>query len=158
MHFASDKIYHVYNRGNEKQTIFFNRENYLYFLRKVRSEWLPFATPLAYCLMPNHFHFILLPNNAACDFITLNDKETHLQILSKTIGKTLSAYTLAINKQEKRTGNLFQKKTKAKLICANHAVSVNDPYLLGCVHYVHQNPKVAGLVAEEKRLGVFISP
>ncbi|HEX8313653.1 MAG TPA: hypothetical protein VF609_01590 [Flavisolibacter sp.] len=149
MHFESNRVYHLYNRGNDKQKVFFNRENYLYFLRKVRKEWLPYADILAYCLMPNHFHFILVANEAGCHYIVLGAKETHLQILSKVIGKTLSSYTQAINKQQNHAGNLFQKKTKAKCICKNDPVSVQDPYLLACAHYIHLNPQAANLASIE---------
>jgi putative transposase len=99
--------------------------------------------------MPNHFHFLLVPNINGCATIILGDKETHLQVLSKTIGKTLSAYTLAINKQRQRSGILFQKKTKAKLLCSIDPVFVQDPYLLRCVHYIHQNPFAAALTMSE---------
>ena len=114
MHFEPNNIYHIYNRGNDKQTIFFNRNNYLFFLGKVRKEWLVYTDVLAYCLMPNHFHFLVVTNEEACRPIIIRGKETHMQQFSKCIGKTLSSYTQAINIQQNRTGNLFQKKTKAK--------------------------------------------
>jgi len=59
MQFATDHIYHIYNRGNNAQPIFFSRENYLFFLKKVRKHILPHADILAWCLMPNHFHFMV---------------------------------------------------------------------------------------------------
>lgn len=96
--------------------------------------------------MPNHFHFIVAPKDSACSNIILNDKETNLQTLSKAIGKTLSSYTLAINRQENRTGNLFQKKTKAKNVCVVDSINIQHPYLLGCVQYVHFNPVFARMV------------
>lgn len=138
MHFEPGKIYHVYNRGNNKQPIFFNRNNYIFFLSKIRKEWLPFTDILAYCLMPNHFHFLIIPNESACERVVLKEKETHMQNFSKCIGKTLSSYTQAVNLEQKRTGNLFQKKTKAKLI-EEHS------YLPACIFYIHSNPIVAGL-------------
>jgi putative transposase len=144
MHFEPDDLYHVYNRGNEKQKLFFNRENYLFFLRKVRKEWRPYADVLVYCLMPNHFHFILKIKSHGCDFVVLKGKQTHMQNLSKTIGKTLSSYTQAINLERSRTGNLFQKKTKAKNLRDCHG-----SYLINCVHYIHSNPVAAGLVEHD---------
>lgn len=145
MHFEASNIYHVYNRGNEKQTIFFNRENYIFFLRKIRNEWLPYCNILAYCLMPNHFHFLIMPNALACKPVYLKEKETHMQYLSKAIGKTLSSYTQAINIEQERTGNLFQKKTKSKLISTNEN-DVSLEYLLAGVYYIHANPLAADLV------------
>jgi len=116
MHFEPNHIYHVYNRGNNKQPIFFTDANYLYFLKKIKTEWKKYADVLCYCLMPNHFHVMLVPNKDGCKNIVLADKETHMQNLSKKIGKSLSSYTKAVNTQNITSGNLFQKKTKAKLL------------------------------------------
>ena len=52
-------IYHIYNRGNNQQTIFFSDENYFYFLRKCHRYLKPVSDILAWCLMPNHFHFLI---------------------------------------------------------------------------------------------------
>jgi REP element-mobilizing transposase RayT len=149
MHFIPNEIYHVYNRGNNKQAIFFNDDNYIFFLRKVREEWKGYVEILAYCLMPNHFHFMVVPNEKACENIYLGEKLTYMQNFSKVIGKTLSSYTKAINLQNQITGNLFQKKTKAK--CLNESETVlskfsERDYALTCFHYIHQNPLLAGLV------------
>jgi putative transposase len=152
MHFEPNHIYHVYNRGNNKTPIFFNKENYLFLLRKIRKEWLAYCDIFCYCLMPNHFHFMLLAKPEGCETILLKEKATDLQVLSKTIGKTLSSYTQAINIQNKTTGNLFQKKTKAKCL-TDLSVDVTEfpvtEYLLNCFYYIHFNPIEAKL---EKRL------
>ena len=94
MHFEEEHIYHVYNRGNNKASIFFSSKNYLVSAQKIKSEWLGYCDIYCYCLMPNHFHFMLQPKKEGCKPIVLNEKTTHLQGLSKTIGKTLSSYTL----------------------------------------------------------------
>jgi putative transposase len=60
MDFAEGHIYHVYNRGNNSQTVFFNHENYLFFLEKLRKYILPHTDILAWCLMPNHFHLMIV--------------------------------------------------------------------------------------------------
>ncbi len=149
MHFEANQVYHVYNRGNNKQPIFFTEANYLYLLQKIKTEWKKYADILCYCLMPNHFHLMLVPNETGCKNIVLADKETHMQNLSKTIGKTLSSYTKAINLQNKTTGNLFQKKTQAKLLTDPSRLIKNfstEEYLLTCFHYIHQNPLKANLV------------
>lgn len=99
--------------------------------------------------MPNHFHFMLSVKPEGCETLVLKEKMTHLQCLSKTIGKTLSSYTLAINNQNKTTENLFQKKTKAKCL-TDLSVDVTEApvteYLLNCFHYIHLNPLKARLV------------
>ena len=62
-----DKIYHIYNRGINGETIFNSNENKRYFL-KLYSKYLENkADTFAYCLMDNHFHFIIR---------IVNEKET----------------------------------------------------------------------------------
>jgi putative transposase len=60
MHFSPGEFYHVYNRGNNHQPLFFSNRNYLFFLKKIRDQILPVARIISYCLMPNHFHFIIM--------------------------------------------------------------------------------------------------
>ena len=50
--FLPDNYYHLYNRGNNRQAIFFEQENYLYFLRGMKKYLLPIVDIIAYCLMP----------------------------------------------------------------------------------------------------------
>jgi REP-associated tyrosine transposase len=139
MQFQENGMYHIYNRGNNKQTIFFNDDNYLYFLEKVRKYIYPNCHILAWCLMPNHFHFLIQANE-----VTVQLAKTHpvpVSKLANDIGLLLSSYAKAINKQEARTGNLFQQKTKSKLVhdeCGNYSVTA--------FHYIHQNPLKAQLV------------
>ena len=110
MHFLPNEAYHIYNRGNDQQTIFFQDKNYIFFLNKIRNEWKKYCDILAYCLMPNHFHFLIIPNKEACNHVFLDEKLTQIQFFSKAIGKTLSSYTKAINNQNQTTGNLFKRK------------------------------------------------
>jgi putative transposase len=56
--FVASGYYHVYNRGNNRAPIFFQRENYLYFLQAMKRHLLPGADILAYCLMPTHYHLM----------------------------------------------------------------------------------------------------
>ncbi|MBU8891184.1 MAG: hypothetical protein KOO66_00275 [Bacteroidales bacterium] len=139
MHFEKDKTYHIYNRSN--QTIFYNERNYLYFLSKVKILIKPFAEIIAWCLMPNHFHFLIVANEKSCELI--NEKHrSNVQLLSKNIGTVLSSYTKAINKDFNRRGTLFSHNTKAK--CLNDEVN-NHNYAITCFHYIYQNPLISKL-------------
>ncbi|MDB5282378.1 MAG: hypothetical protein JWO06_1453 [Bacteroidota bacterium] len=131
MNFSQGEIYHVFNRGNQRQEIFFTTANYLFFLHKMRKEVLPKAEILAYCLMPNHFHFLIFAKPEADGISSLNRK----------IGTLQSSYTRAIQKQEKFTGSLFQQKAKAVPVKTNQQMH-------NCFHYIHQNPIKANLVAK----------
>ena len=59
MELIKDNIYHIYNQGNNRQKIFYNRDNYLFFLQKMNDYLLPYCDVLAWCLMPNHFHWMV---------------------------------------------------------------------------------------------------
>lgn len=74
MQFDSGQLYHIYNQGNNRHKIFLERENYLFFLRKIHKHVLPFADILAWCLMPNHFHLMVHVNQVEVDerIITLS--------------------------------------------------------------------------------------
>src|SRR5947207_1417728 len=100
--------------------------------------------------MTNHFHFMLEPNTEGCKEITLKEKTTHLQNLSKAIGKTLSSYTQAINIQNNTTGNLFQKKTKAKCLSEQSIETsyTSKNYLVNCFFYIHNNPIASQMVKD----------
>ena len=142
MNFVAGNIYHIYNRGNNKQTIFFTDRNYVYFLRKMKKYIQPHCHILAYVLMPKHFHFLIQADERT-------EKElTHLPIaknvLSEGIRLLLSSYTKGINKQENMTGNLIQQKTKSKCVFDASGPSHNG-YAETCFHYIHQNPVKAGL-------------
>jgi putative transposase len=155
MHFEPGAVYHIYNRSNE--TIFLNRENYLFFLKKVKEQIAPFCKILSWVLMPNHFHFLVVAAEPGC--LPVNEKHRQtLQVLPKHIGTLLSSYTQAINKQENRRGKLFSNNTTAK--CLNDIEFYNTfidnqssisnnrtpDYATICFNYIHQNPVMASLV------------
>jgi REP element-mobilizing transposase RayT len=83
-------FYHIYNRGNNHQTIFFERENYLYFLRLVRQLLTSNGVDVvAYSLMPNHYHFL----------VYLRD-----ETLSNAMKSLSFSYTKAMNQRFNRVG------------------------------------------------------
>jgi putative transposase len=136
MNLQEGEFYHVFNRGNNKQKIFFKSENYSYFLKGVERYVIPTCDLLAWCLMPNHFHFLIHANSKSVPII--KDGSFERQNFSQAIKQLLSSYTKAINKQESRTGSLFQQKTKA--------IHVSDSHAETTLHYIHQNALKAGLV------------
>jgi putative transposase len=165
MNFKAGYTYHIYNRGNNQNRIFFTEDNYLFFLRKVRKELTEHFIFLAYCLMPNHFHFLVQVKRKASFYSSDDFNRTHSsddskssdeyrkdytssddysKLISNHIAILLRSYTRAINIQEKRSGSLFQQKTKSK--CLNELDKNQTDYLKTCFFYIHQNPLKAGLV------------
>jgi len=53
------KMYHLYNRGNNRENLFYKKENYHYFIRQFDKYLSSFVDVYAYCLLPNHFHFLI---------------------------------------------------------------------------------------------------
>ncbi|MCD4747601.1 MAG: hypothetical protein K8R58_15000 [Bacteroidales bacterium] len=166
-------IYHIYNQGNNRQKIFFNRDNYLFFLRKIKIHIIPYADILAWCLMPNHFHLMVLVNFENLPINTegfalseaFGQQSAKQRTINNSIGIMLRAYTNAINKEQKRTGALFRRKTKAECVnCPNGIspawftetgitrINLSNPekeYPQVCFNYIHQNPVKAGLTEKE---------
>jgi len=174
MHFEKTGIYHVYNQGNNRQKIFFTRENYQYFLGKIKINVLPFTDILAWCLMPNHFHLMVSVNEVELpkesikalpgispSSILLTHKTSTIS-LNHSIGIMLASYTRAINNQENSSGSLFRSETKA--ICLNEISGISSEwyssygvtfmkvlipeyqYPQACFNYIHNNPVNARLV------------
>ena len=51
------QYYHIYNRGNNGENLFFEERNYPYFLKLYAHHILPVADTYAYCLLRNHFQY-----------------------------------------------------------------------------------------------------
>jgi putative transposase len=141
MHLADGNIYHVYNRGNFKQVLFTSAEEYIYFLLLVNKYIVQNCDVLAWCLMPNHFHFLIHANSSTVNPAV--NMPLPMQQFSFALKLLLSSYTKAVNKKYGRTGNLFQQKTKAKNLSEGGFLYPETAF-----HYIHQNPFKANLVTQ----------
>lgn len=126
-----DYFYHIFNRGNNGEKIFYEYRNYEYFLNKFHEHLKNYLELYAYCLLPNHFH-LLIKVIKECITITKQNK-TNKRTISKAFSNFFNCYSKSINKQQGRYGNLFQRPFKRKLIN-------KDGYLETVVYYIHQNP------------------
>ncbi|MCF6269536.1 MAG: transposase [Melioribacteraceae bacterium] len=120
-----DSYYHLYNRGNNFEKIFFEKKNYDFFLNRIIKCFNKKIDIVAYVLMPNHYHFI----------IKLNEDG----VLGKAMQKFSTSYTKAVNLSQNRVGHLFQGRYKIKIVPENN-------YLLHLSRYIHLNPVRKGLV------------
>ncbi len=129
--YVKNGIYHIYNRGCNKENIFYNDDNYLYLLEKLKGEKDKYKTDvLVYCLMPNHYHLLL--------------KQKSDKPISSYIQKVFNGYVQAINKQQKRSGTLFEGRAKSVLVD-------KEEYLIHLIRYIHINPVVANFVKKPEQ-------
>lgn len=117
--------HHVTQRGNRREPIFFRDEDYQFY-RTLIAEAVRHAGAAVwgYCLMPNHVHLIVTP-----------DDEDGLR---KSFAEAHRRYTGAINARFQWTGHLFQGRFGA--------VAMDEAHFLAASRYVALNPVVAGLV------------
>jgi len=134
--FTPELHYHIYNRGNNRERIFFEPENYLYFLKKIKEYLVPVMDILVYCLMPTHYHIV-----GRIKLIPQTSEILEISQVSKAMMKLSVSYTKAINKRFQRTGVLFQGQFQAKPI-------LTSAYLLNLCRYIHGNPVKDGIVAD----------
>jgi len=147
------RYFHLYNRGCNRDLIFFKDEHYRLLLRKVKDNYQRFNLRMvAYCLMPNHYHLMMgMPveepfeepsegrvNNLSPDInFFLRPSEGSFAI-SKFIQRIFNGYVQTINYDMQRKGTLFESKYKSIYIG-------KEEYLLQLVRYIHVNPVLAGL-------------
>lgn len=144
-HLEPDFFYHIYNRGINGAIIFDTDENYFYFLRRLKVFLFPVCDFYAYCLMPNHFHFVVrIKSDKEIEEFSKKDNinkflekglHSYDSIISKQFARFFSSYSQAFNKFNKnRTGALLESPFKRIRID-------NEEYLKKLIIYVHQNPQ-----------------
>jgi len=143
----SGKYYHIYNRGNNGTTLFYEEKNYYYFLDLYAKYTTPVMDTLAYCLMGNHFHVLVKIKSEAertqvrknpspkSKYITLNP--------SRQLGHVFNSYAQAINKRYGRTGSLFEEAFRRKEV-------TSENYLSQLINYIHKNPVKHGFCQDFK--------
>lgn len=130
--------YHIFNRGVNKQNVFFNPENFNYFLGLMEKYLSGYVHFLAYCLLTNHFHLIIKVHDELLVENQVIKSEYEIgKLVVKQLRGLFIAYTMAINVQEKRTGSLFESKYKRLEI-------EDEDYLRYAIFYTHYNPEKHG--------------
>ena len=133
--YIENGFYHIYNRGSEKRKIFLDKSDYRAFTHlmkrcldqelKVNPDGIVNTHSIAdeadlvcYCLMPNHFHFLI--------------KQNTKDAVTKFLRRVVTSYVMYFNKKYQREGGLFQGKPRGVLI-------QNESYLLHLSRYIHLN-------------------
>jgi REP element-mobilizing transposase RayT len=140
------QYYHIYNRGINREDIFFEARNYRYFLDLYAKYVEPIADTFAYCLLRNHFHLLVRIKTAEEQEQTWKVSKTFqvsetFQVSSPTqqFSNFFNAYAKAINKAYHRTGGLFQERF-------GRIPVTSDEYFACLVMYIHRNPQKHGFV------------
>lgn len=147
MKFYQEKIYHTYNQGNNYQKIFFEKKTYHFFLNKMRTHLCRHCDILSWCLMPNHFHWMIQIHPDYEENLENPSTDTNapkVASLNRSISVLLSSYTNAINRMYGRSGSLFRGRTKSIDLSPDDLTDNQHPLI--CFLYIHQNPLKAKLV------------
>lgn len=134
-----NKVYHIFNQAVGNEHLFRNEKNYYFFLEKYFEYISPIAYTYAYCLMPNHFHFLLKikPESLLKKSSIFEESKTNLSdisdILSKQFKNIFHSYTGSYNKIYERRGTLFEPRFKRLLVDSKE-------YFINAMNYIHQNP------------------
>ena len=126
--------YHIYGRGNSGEPLFREERNYSYFLKLYAKYTEPVAATYAYCLLSNHYHFLvrILETGPVSETGPVLDPSRHFNNL-------FIAYAKAFNKAYSRTGALFESPFRRKVV-------ENDRYFTALIAYIHRNPQKHGFV------------
>src|SRR3989339_1800755 len=134
--YIPNSIYHIYNRGVNKDLIFKDEQDYKVFLNYLKECLSPvedgsrfqvrnlksFYTEielLSFCLMPNHVHLLI--------------KQKDKNAIKKFTQSLFTRYSIYFNRKYRRSGSLFQGRYKATNV-------IDKDYLLDLSRYIHKNP------------------
>ena len=126
MIYQKDNYYHVFNRGCNKEKIFFAESDYKNLLTKIKLTKNTYKIEvIAYCLLPNHYHLMLY--------------QASNKPISDWLRDLFNGYAQRFNRKYDRSGTIFERTAKPKLI-------TSDKYLIDGIHYIHSNPFKHGIV------------
>ncbi len=128
--YVKDSYLHIYNHAIEGLNLFNEKQDYIKCLIKIKSKIKIYpSTVFAYCLIPNHYHFLIRQNS---------DKPIY-----RIFNGTFAGYVQYYNRKYNRKGCLFQHPLQ-------HIAVNNDKYLIHLCLYIHYNPFKAGLVKKSE--------
>ena len=125
----TDSYYHIYNRGNNKAILYRKKADYLRFLTYYKKYASQALDTYAFCLMPNHFHFLVYTP------IRKNGNSLTPKFASKQLSNAFNGYAQKYNLIYNRTGSLFEKHFKRKVIDSTE-------YLRQLIIYIHLTKSV----------------
>lgn len=141
-----ERYYHIYNRSNGKEQIFQYAEDVNDFLKRFTDLIAPYCDILAYCIMSNHFHFVIhfkhvddnikkliAKENTSKANQFLENKVSYNDFIVAQFARLFQGFSKCYNLKYKRHGNLFQNKFK-------RVEQKTIEKIVSRVCYVHHNP------------------
>ena len=125
IHNAIDSYFHVVNHAIDGRELFYDEGDYKIYLSFFKEALTPAVTVIAYCLMPNHFHFLL--------------RQNFPDAISALFEKAHKRYARYYNSKHGFKGRIFRTQL-------NHRETMEDTYILNACAYIHANPVQANLV------------
>ena len=138
------RVYHIYNRGNNREDLFLEERNYRYFLQLYARHVAPTVDTFAYCLMRNHFHMLIRVHEQPSKPSRGSEpREGSASTPSPTqaFSNLFNAYAQGFNKTHGRTGSLFEGSFKRIEV-------TTERYFTHLLFYIHFNPQKHGFVAD----------
>ncbi len=131
----SGQSYHIYNHANGSENIFREEDNYRYFLQQYEKYLGGVVDTYAYCLMPNHFHFLVGVKSDLSGFQNLTGliKHPSKNPAIKAFSDFFNSYTKAYNLKYDRKGSLFMRAFQRQPI-------LNESQWQQTFLYIHLNP------------------
>jgi putative transposase len=147
--FEPEGFYHIYNRTVDGKPLFTQKKNYEYFLSRMEKYLTDFLDVYAWCLMNNHFHLMVRIKDLStfkklinlAPLAIVSDLPDVHKITAHAFQKMFQSYAMSFNKQENRTGTLFQTPFKRALIDS-------ERYYSQLIYYIHANPQAHGFIED----------
>ena len=128
--FQAGNSFHIYNHAIGNENLFRDKSDYILLLQRLKKSLEKTkASIFAYCLMPDHFHFLI--------------RQESEEPVYKLFNSLFSSYVQLVNRKYNRKGRMFQSPLQ-------HIMVDSDQYLLYLCQYIHYNPVKAGLVNDAK--------
>ena len=126
--FQANSVFYIFNHATDDQLLFYDDQDYEFFLIALGKQLdnIP-ASIIAFCLMPNHYHFLIR-----------QDSESKIY---KIFNYAFVSYARYYNRKYERKGHIFRSPLQHKKVS-------NQLYLIQLCKYIHLNPVYAGLVEE----------
>ena len=139
------RYYHIYNHAVGNDNLFREPQNYYFFLDKFKQFLDGWLTIYTFCLLPNHFHFLVkmkdIEHNEPDTILSDNINMLYSEMVSKQFNRLFKSYSQSYNKFYNRRGSLFMQNFKRNEVDT-------DDYFFTLILYIHFNPINHGMTKD----------